>query len=191
MLVRALLKSSDTDRASCNAHSSFCLSIIPPASGAVLVSPGACAMAETSGAVADTGTTAGNNCKTNHLRPSELKAQIAAVNFIVAPFATRNFKSAVMVGDCSQRAKNSSGFLPFSGDQIAANGGDSPVNAAPNVFVAAVFERNTAPPAFNNNAGHAAPSNPNTTSGVIQINQSIVAYRSFKKFQGMTDRKSV
>src|SRR5208282_5792346 len=98
MLVSALLKSSDTDRASCNAHSSFCSSIIPPASGAVLVSPGA---------VADTGTTAGNNCKTNHLRPSELKAQIAAVNFIVAPFATRNFKSMVGFADDPQRAKKS------------------------------------------------------------------------------------
>jgi len=30
MLVSALLKSSDTDRASCNAHSSFCLSIARP-----------------------------------------------------------------------------------------------------------------------------------------------------------------
>src|ERR1035441_9266481 len=137
MLVSALLKSSDTDRASCNAHSSFCLSIMPPASGPVLVSPGAGAMAETSGAVADIGTTAGNNCKTNHLRSSELKVQIAAVNFILTPFATRNFKSAGMVGDCSQRAKNSSGLLPFSGDQIADNCGDSPANAAPNVFVAA------------------------------------------------------
>jgi hypothetical protein len=77
--------------------------------------------------------------------------------------------------------------LPFSGDQIADNCGDSEANAAPNVFVAAVFERNTTPPAFNSNAGQAALSKPNTTSGFIQINQGIVAYRSFEKFQGMTN----
>jgi hypothetical protein len=88
-----------------------------------------------------------------------------------------------MVGDCSQRAKNSSGVLPFSGDQIADNCGDSPAKAAPNVFVAAVFERNTTPPAFNSNAGHAALSKPNTTSGFIQINRSIVACRSFENFK--------
>jgi hypothetical protein len=118
------------------------------------------------------------------LRPSELKVQIAAVNFIVAPLATRNFKSAVTVGDFSQWAKNSSGFCPFSGDQIADNGGASPAKATPNVFVPAAFERNTAPPAFNSNAGQAAPSKPNTTSGFIQstkASQPTVLLRNFKE----------
>jgi hypothetical protein len=129
-------------------------------------------MAETSGAVADTGTTAGNNCKTNHWRPSELKAQIAAVNFIVAPFATRNFKSMVGFADDPHRAKKSSGVPPFSGDQIADNGGVSPARAMPNVPVAAAFARNTTQPAFTSNAGHAALSKPKTISGFIQTHRA-------------------
>ena len=77
--------------------------------------------------------------------------------------------------------------MPFSGDQIADNSGASPASATPNVFVPAVFARNTTPPAFNSNAGQAAPSKPNTTSGFIQFNPSIPAYLSFEKFQGMTN----
>jgi hypothetical protein len=104
-----------------------------------------------------------------------LKAQTAAVNFTMAPFATRNFKSTVGVGDFSHRAKNPSGMPPFSGDQIASNCGISPANASPNTFIAAGFTRSTTQLAFNSNAGHAAPSKPNTTSGFIHINQSIAA----------------
>ena len=116
-----------------------------------------------------------------------MKVQIAAVNFTDVPFATRNFKSAVGVGDFCHRAKNPSGIPPFSCDQIASNCGISPASASPNTSIAAVFARNTTQLAFNSNDGHAAPSKPNTTSGFIQINRSIVAYRSFEKIQGMTN----
>jgi hypothetical protein len=109
--------------------------------------------------------------------------QIAAVNFTFVPFATRNFKSAVAVGAFSHRAKNPSGIPPFSGDQIASNCGISPANASPNTSIAAVFARSTTQFAFNSNAGHAAPSKPNTTSGFIQTSKTLqptVLSRNFK-----------
>jgi hypothetical protein len=37
--------------------------------------------------VAGFGSAAGNNCNTNHFRPSELKVQTAAVKFATAPLA--------------------------------------------------------------------------------------------------------
>jgi hypothetical protein len=110
--------------------------------------------------------------------------QTAAVNFTVVPFATRNFKSAIAVGDFSHRAKNPSGIPPFSGDQIANNCGISPANASPNIFIAAVFARSTTQFAFNSNDGHVAPSKPNMTSGFIQTNtalQPTVLLRNFKE----------
>jgi len=49
-----------------------------------------------------------------------LKVQIAAVNFIIVPFATRNFKSAVAVGDCCHRRKTPPAFRRFPATKLPA-----------------------------------------------------------------------
>jgi hypothetical protein len=80
--------------------------------------------------------------------------------------------------------RNCPSVPPFSGDQTAANGGDSPDNAVPNTFVAVVFARRMQPLALTSKAGHAALSKPNTTSGFTIQQQSTAAYNSFMKIQG-------
>ena len=114
-----------------------------------------------------------------------MKAQIAAVNFFAAPFAVRNFKSAVAVGACSQSRRNCPSVPPFSGDQMADNCAASPASAGPKAFAAAVLAHKIAPLALTSNAGHAAPSKPNTTSGfTIQSNparQVTILSRKFKE----------
>jgi hypothetical protein len=69
---------------------------------------------------------------------------------------------------------------------MVSNGDISPASALPNIFTAAVFARSTTQLALNSNAGHAAPSSPNTISGFIQTNsnnawQPIVLLKYFKE----------
>src|SRR6202142_3329317 len=197
MLVSALLKSSDTVRASCNAHSSFCLNNSPPPSVAVLVSSAVLTTAGASGAAAGTGagagadTVSGNNCSTNSLLPSRAKEQTTAVKFIVAPVVTFSFKSRVSLEVDPQRLKKSSGVPLFSGAQIADNGGDSLAMAAPNVLTADMLARRMTNPEFTSIAGQAALSRPNTISGFMQSHHSnpssVPAYLVLGKFQGMTN----
>jgi hypothetical protein len=111
--------------------------------------------------------------------------QMAAVNFTVAPLATRKDKFAVGAGADCQRAKNWSGAAPFSATQIADKFGAAELIAAPNTPIAAEFARRMPQFASSNNAGHAAPSKPNTTSGfTVQSNktwQATVFLENFKE----------
>lgn len=118
-----------------------------------------------------TGSIAGNSCRTNHFWPSLANAQIAAVNFMTAPLAARNFKSAVGFGAASQRARNSCGEPLFSGCQTAYKCGVSELLAESNAADAAAFARSTAPFASTINAGHAALSKPNATKEFIHSNR--------------------
>jgi hypothetical protein len=110
--------------------------------------------------------------------------QIAAVNFTVAPVATLKDKFAVGAGFDCQRAKNWSGAAPFSPTQIADKFGAAELIVAPNTPIAAELARRMPQFASSNNAGHAAPSKPNTTSGfTIQSNKAWQATIFFRKFK--------
>ena len=111
--------------------------------------------------------------------------QMAAVNFTVAPLATLKDKFAVGAGADCQRAKNWSGAPPFSIAQIADKFGAAELIVAPNTPIAAELARRMPQLVSSSNAGHAAPSKPNTTSGfTIQSNkarQATVFLENFKE----------
>src|ERR1041385_7382194 len=114
MLVRVLLKSNDTVRASCSAHSSFCFWIR-------VVSPEFILAGAAPGLSPD-------NCSKKYFWPSREKQQIdVGCAPVDVPPLHRNFKICVGEGERSHSWRNCSAVRLFSSAQITES------NAAPSM----------------------------------------------------------